>query len=73
MLSEFPQVSSTNKFTENTKKQSFTVDHFEILKQRHLLASYYFPWNQIIYLDSHSYWLRLPSQFSLAQVKVTSS
>ena len=73
MLSGFPQVSSTNKFTENTQKQSFTVDYFEILKQRHLLISYDFPWNQIIYLDSHSYWLRLPSQFSLAQVKVTSS
>ena len=73
MLSGFPQVSSTNKFTENTQKQSFTVDYFEILKQRHLLISYDFAWNQIIYLDSHSYWLRLPSQFSLAQVKVTSS
>ena len=68
MLSGFPQVSSTNKFTENTKKQSFTVDYFEILKQRHLLASYDFPWNQIIYLDSlipigwgfllNSHWLR---------------
>ena len=73
MLSGFPQVSSTNKFTENTKKQTSTVDHFKILKQRHLLASYDFPWNHIMYLDSHSYWLRLPSQFSLAHVKVTSS